>query len=189
MGACGRGSAGRRCRMSRRVVIGTFAEEGGLLAFIRATRSQGLTLVDAYTPYPVHGLDAAMGLRPSRLPWLCFLAAVTGAALKLLFEFWTTTVDWPLNVGGKPWNSLPAFVPVTFEVMVLSAGLTTVFAFLVLARLWPGKPPARRLPRATEDRFVAVLEESDARFQSSELRALFEQFGAEHVEEQLEESA
>src|SRR5262252_3175292 len=162
MGACGRGSAGRRCRMSRRVVIGTFAEEGGLLAFIRATRSQGLTLVDAYTPYPVHGLDAAMGLRPSRLPWLCFLAAVTGAALKLLFEFWTTMVDWPLDVGGKPWNSLPAFVPVTFEVMVLSAGLTTVFAFLVLARLWPGKLPARRLHSVNQARFAAVHEQYPA---------------------------
>jgi len=171
------------------LVLGVFRGEGDLMAAAAATRSGGHPIHDAYTPYPVHGLDAAMGLRPSRLPWLCFLAAVTGAALKLLFEFWTTTVDWPLNVGGKPWNSLPAFVPVTFEVMVLSAGLTTVFAFLVLARLWPGKPPARRLPRATEDRFVAVLEESDARFQSSELRALFEQFGAEHVEEQLEESA
>jgi len=175
--------------MSRRVVIGTFADEDGLLAFTRVARSRGLALVDAYTPYPVHGLDDAMGLRPSRLPWLCFLAAITGAALKLLFEFWTTMVDWPLNVGGKPWNSLPAFVPVTFEVMVLSAGLTTVFAFLVLARLWPGKPPKRRLPRVTDDRFVVILEESDARFGFTELRALFEQFGAEHVEEQLEETA
>jgi len=73
--------------------------------------------------------------------------------------------------------------------MVLSAGLTTVFAFLVLARLWPGKMPVRRLPRVTDDRFVLILEESDARFRFGELRALFEQFGAEDVEEQLEEMA
>ena len=173
--------------MSRRVVVGTFGDEGALLAFTRAAHSRGLNLVDAYTPYPVHGLDAAMGLRPSRLPWVCFAAAITGAALKLLFEFWTTMVDWPLNVGGKPWNSLPAFVPVTFEVMVLSAGLTTVFAFLVLSRLWPGKKPAGLLPRVTDDRFVLVLEQSDARFTFGELRAFFMDFGAVTVEEQWEE--
>src|SRR6516164_2498259 len=139
MGACRCRSTGRRCRMSRRVVIGTFADEHALLAFTRAARSRGLTLVDAYTPYPVHGLDDAMGLRPSRLPWLCFLAAITGAALKLLFEFWTSIVDWPLNVGGRPRNSLPAFVPVTFEMMVLCGGLGMVLTWLVVCGLYPGK--------------------------------------------------
>ncbi len=173
--------------MSRRLVIGTFTGEHELLAFTSAARSRGLKLLDAFTPYPVHGLDAAMDLRPSRLPWVCFAAAITGAALKLLFEFWTTMVDWPLNVGGKPWNSLPAFVPVTFEVMVLSAGLATVFTFLVLSRLWPGKRPAQLYPHVTDDRFVLVLEESDARFKFDELRSFFLDFGAVSVEEQLEE--
>lgn len=173
--------------MSRRLVVGTFTDEHELLAFTSAARSRGLKLVDAFTPYPVHGLEDAMGLRPSRLPWVCFTAAITGAALKLLFEFWTTMVDWPLNVGGKPWNSLPAFVPVTFEVMVLCAGLTTVFAFLVLARLWPGKRPARLYAHVTDDRFVLVLEESDARFKFEELRSFFLDFGAVSVEQGLEE--
>ncbi len=174
--------------MSRRVVVGVFAEEGGLLGVTRAARAQGLKVIDAYTPYPVHGLDSAMGLRPSRLPWVCFLAAIAGAALKLWFEFWTTMVDWPLNVGGKPWNSLPAFVPVTFEVMVLSAGLTTVFAFLVLARLWPGKRPVLVSHGITDDRFVLVLEESNAQFDLDRVRKLLEKFGAVRVEERLEEA-
>lgn len=173
--------------MSRRVVVGVFAEEKDLLGVTRAARAQGHKVIDAYTPYPVHGLDSAMGLRASRLPWVCFLAAITGAALKLWFEFWTTMVDWPLNVGGKPWNSLPAFVPVTFEVMVLSAGLTTVFAFLVLARLWPSKRPAHVFPGITDDRFVLVLEESNAQFDLDRVRKLLEKFGAVRVEERLEE--
>lgn len=174
--------------MSRRLVIGTFAEEHGLVRVTRAAREAGLRIIDAYAPYAVHGLDEAMGLRPSRLPWICFAAGITGAALKLWFEFWTTMVDWPVNIGGKPWNSLPAFVPVTFEVMVLSAGLTTVFAFLVLGRLWPNKRPVNLLPRVTDDRFVLVLEETDASTDYERLRRLFEDFGAVQIEEHLEEA-
>ena len=175
--------------MSRRVVIGTFAEEDGLLAFTRAARSRGLTLVDAYTPYPVHGLDDAMGLRPSRLPWLCFLAAITGAALKLLFEFWTTMVDWPLNVGGKPWNSLPAFVPITFEVMVLFAGISTVLAFFGMSRLWPGRRPALLDPRVTNDRFALVLEEDTAAFDVDRIAQFLQEHHAVRVEEREQEVA
>jgi hypothetical protein len=173
--------------MSRRIVVGVFDDEVKLLGVTRQARAEGLKVIDVFTPYAVHGLDAAMGLRASRLPWVCFFAAIVGAALKLWFEFWTSMVDWPLNVGGKPWNSLPAFVPVTFEVMVLSAGVTTVFVFLVLARLRPGKRVALVYPGVTDDKFVLVLEESDARFDLRSVRRLFEKFGALAVEERLEE--
>jgi Protein of unknown function (DUF3341) len=174
--------------MSRRVVVGVFDDEEKLLGVTRQARAEGLKVIDVFTPYAVHGLDAAMGLRASRLPWVCFFAAITGAALKLWFEFWTTMVDWPVNVGGKPWNSLPAFVPITFEVMVLSAGLATVFVFLVLARLRPGKRVAMVYPGVTDDKFVLVLEESDARFDLRRVQRLFEKFGALAVEERLEEA-
>jgi hypothetical protein len=174
--------------MSRRIVVGVFDDEVKLLGVTRQARAEGLKVIDVFTPYAVHGLDAAMGLRASRLPWVCFFAAIVGAALKLWFEFWTSMVDWPLNVGGKPWNSLPAFVPVTFEVMVLSAGVTTVFVFLVLARLRPGKRVALVYPGVTDDKFVLVLEESDARFDLRSVRRLFEKFGALAVEERLEEA-
>lgn len=174
--------------MSRRIVLGVFADDSNLLNATREARASGWKIVDAFTPYAVHGLDAAMGLRASRLPWVCFLAAITGAALKLWFEFWTSMVDWPLNVGGKPWNSLPAFVPVTFEVMVLSAGLTTVLVFLVLARLRPGKRPILAYQGVTDDRFVLVLEETDARFDLASVRRLFAKYGAVAIEERLEEA-
>lgn len=173
--------------MSRRVLVASFASEEGILAATRAARAAGLRVLDAYTPYPVHGLPEAMGLRPSRLPVLCFVAAVVGAALKLWFEYWTATVDWPVNVGGKPWNSLPAFIPVTFEVMVLSAGLTTVLAFLVIRRLRPGKRPVLVAPGITDDRFVLAIEESDARFDLARVRALLEPHGALALDERLED--
>ena len=175
--------------MSRRMVYGTFLEASALLEATRESRQSGLNIADAFVPYAVHGLDKAMGLRPSRLPWLCFMAAVAGAGLKLWFEFWTSMVDWPLNVGGKPWNSLPAFVPVTFEVMVLAAGLTTLFAFLFLARLRPGKRPAISLAGVTDDRFVLVLEETSSQFDFARIRNLLVRHGATAVEERLEEAS
>jgi hypothetical protein len=174
--------------MSRRIVLGVFEGESELLAATHDARDAGLTIVDAFTPYPVHGLDGAMELPPSRLPWLCFAAALVGAALKLWFEFWTMTVSWPVNVGGKPWNSLPAFVPVTFEVMVLSAGLSTVLAFFFLSRLRPGKRPLLVHDGVTDDRFVLVLEETNAQFDLPTIRRMLLRHGAREVEERLEEA-
>jgi len=175
--------------MSRRVLYGVFENETDILGVTQAARERGLKVVDVYTPYAVHGLDEAMGLRPSRLPVVCFIAAAFGAIVKLWFEFWTAVVDWPLNVGGKPWNSLPAFVPVTFEVMVLSAGLTTVFAFLVVARLRPGRVPRLAHPRVTDDRFVLALEQSDAAFDLARVRRLFESYHVLEIEERLLEES
>jgi hypothetical protein len=174
--------------MSHRVIIGVFDDEAMLLEATREFRAKGLKIIDVFTPYAVHKLDSAMGLRPSRLPWICFFGGCAGGALILWFEFWATMVDWPLNIGGKPWNSLPAFVPAMFEVTVLCAGLATVFAFLVLARLRPGKRPRTWFPGVTDDRFVLVLEESDARFDLARVRSLFQSFGAVSIEERIEEA-
>ena len=175
--------------MSRRVLFGVFENEADILGVTQAARERGLKVLDVYTPYAVRGLDGAMGLQPSRLPVVCFIAAAVGAILKLWFEFWTAVVDWPLNVGGKPWNSLPAFVPVTFEVMVLSAGLTTVFAFLVVSRLRPGREPRLVHPRVTDDRFVLALEQSDAAFDLARVRRLFESYHVLEIEERLLEES
>jgi len=173
--------------MSRRVAIGVLDDEANLLQLTRAAREAGLKIVDVFTPYAVHGLDEAMGLRPSRLPWICFFAAISTAGLKLYFEYWATGISWPLNIGGKPWNSLPAFVPVTFEMMVLVAGLTTMFAFLVLARLRPGKRPKVHFPNTTDDRFVLVVQDAESRFDAARMRRLFEGYGVVEFREQVEE--
>ena len=98
-----------------------------------------------------------MGLRRSGLPFVCFIAGVTGGALALSFELWTSASSWALNVGGKPFASVPAFIPVTFELTVLSAALASAGAFFFRSRLFPGKNAAA-LPRVTDDRFALVLE-------------------------------
>lgn len=171
--------------MSKRFMLGIFASEEDILQATKAARARGLRVHDVFAPYAVHGLQEAMGLEPSRLPWVCFLLGLIGAALKVWFEFWTTSVSWPLNVGGKPWNSLPAFVPVTFEVMVLFAGLSTVIAFFLARGLYPGKRARLPIPEVTNDRFVLMLEETDAAFDAPAVERLLRDFNAVQVEERV----
>ena len=168
----------------RRVLVGDFARAEYLLGAARAAREHGLRIADAYTPYPVHGLAGAMGLRPSRLPWLCFGLCVLGATFKLAFQFWAMAVDWPVNVGGKPWNSFPAYVPVTFEVMVLLSGLGVVLAFLLRCRLFPGRPSAPLFRGATDDIFVLALERPEDPADENVARQLLREYQAVRVAEQ-----
>jgi hypothetical protein len=164
--------------MDRRVLVGSFTTEEDVLGAARAAREHGFRIADAYTPYAVHGLDRAMGLRPSRLPWVCFVCGLLGAGLKLGFQFWSMALDWPMNVGGKPWNALPAYVPITFEVMVLLAGLGVVLAFLLRCRLFPGKTAAPPVRGVTNNRFVLVLDLPEDAFDASVARRLFSDFHA-----------
>ena len=168
----------------RRVLVGDFARAENILGAARAAREHGLRIADAYTPYPVHGLAQAMGLRRSRLPGVCGGLALFGATTKLAFQFWAMAVDWPVNVGGKPWNSFPAYVPVTFEVMVLLSGLGVVLAFLLRCRLFPGRPSAPLFRGATDDIFVLALERPEDPADENVARQLLREYQAVRVAEQ-----
>jgi hypothetical protein len=174
--------------MSRRLLVSMFGREEDILAATKAAREGGYTIDDIYTPYAVHGLDDAQGLRKSRLPWICFGLGLSGAAAKLWYQVWTSATSWPVNVGGKPLRSVPAFVPVTFEIMVLFAGIGTVIALLLVSRLWLGKKPKVLYDRVTDDRFVLVLEETDATFDLEKVRRLFEHYHVISMEERVEGS-
>ena len=173
--------------MSQFQLLGIFDDERAVVGAIEAARGERLRIVDVYAPYAVHGLDRVLGLKRSRLSLVCLIGGALGAILKLWFEIWTAAVDWPVNVGGKPWNSLPAFVPITFEVMVLFAGLSTVAAFLIVSRLRPGKQARLIHPRITDDRFALLIEETDASFDVERVRRLLEAHGAVEVTELLAE--
>ncbi len=179
----------RKLASDRRFLLAVFTSEDEILAATTDARDRGLTIADVYTPYAVHGLDKAMDLRPSRLPWVCFALGLAGASFKVWFEFWTSASDWPINIGGKPWNSLPAFFPVTFEVMVLFAALSTVAAFLLGRGLLPGRRAKLASPGVTDDEFALVIEETDASFCVDEVTARFRVMGATYIEERIEQES
>jgi len=166
-----------------RNLMGVFTREEQILAVTRACRKRGYEIVDVYAPYPVHGLDRAMGLRPSRITWICFLLGVLGAAGMLWFQIWTSAVDWPANIGGKPLNSLPAFIPVAFESAVLAAGLGTVLALFISSRLFPWSKPVLAHPRVTDDRFVLAICQTDADLDPGMAERLLREHGAIKVQE------
>jgi len=170
--------------MSTRVQVAVFAGERALLAATRAVRARGCRVVDVFTPYAVHGLDEAMGLAPSRLTWVCALCGAAGAGFMLWFQFWTSAVNWPIDVGGKPFNSLPAFVPITFELTVLCGGLGVVLALLARCRLWPGRPARLPAPGVTDDRFVLVAQVGEAGLRQEALRGLLRDFDPVEVREE-----
>lgn len=169
--------------MSSRRLIGVFEREGDLLAAVRRLRQEGLAVADVQTPYAVHGLDEAVGLPRSRLGWVCGVAGLSAAVAMLGFQLWVSAASWPINVGGKPFASTPAFVPVMFEVGILTGGLTTVLAFFIVSRLYPGKKPSLVHPGVTDDRFVVVVEAPGAGPESARAAVLCREHNAVEVEE------
>ena len=170
--------------MSRTRLVATFSDADAVCDAVRRLRARGVRVDDVYSPYPVHGLDRAMGLRPSRLPLVTLIGGAFGAVGALAMQFYMAVFDWPLNVGGKPPNSTLAFVPITFELTVLSAGLLTAGAFLLRSRLMPGAQPATFAGRATEDAFVLVLRcGRDSTCHEGEARRLLFESGVRRLEE------
>jgi cytochrome c553 len=133
-----------------------FADPEELLAAVTALRERGVNVLETYTPFPVHGMDDALGEVPSRLPWVTGVLGLSGFLGALTLQYWTSVIDYPLVIGGKPLNSIPAFIPVLFEATVLIAGLGTVATLFALTRL----RPRLRIPDlhlgANDDRFVLI---------------------------------
>jgi len=173
--------------MSRKIILGSFAKEEHLLEAVRAVQKHSWHIVDVYSPYPIHELEEVLGWPRSWLPAACLLGGLAGSGLALWFQFWTTAQDWPINVGGRPWNSLPAFVPVTFESMVLLAGFGLVFAWLFRCGLYPGNTASPHLSGVTDDRFALAVRDPDEPNGREAVRQLLQECNAFGLEEQDEE--
>jgi len=151
-----------------------------------AVRDAGYEAWDACTPFPVHGLDKAMGLKPSKLPWAVLSVGVTGSTLALFFQSWAMGNAYPFIVGGKPLFSLPAFVPIWYELTVLSSCVTAFLANWILNGLPQPYHPAfasKAFERVTDDKFFIMIESSDPKFDLEATRALLQKSGATLVEE------
>ena len=138
-------------------VIGFFPNAHSTVEGMKKVRDARYQHFDAFTPFPVHGLEAAQGIKRSPLPYVTFVAGLTGCTIGFLLQYWTSAVDWPVIIGGKPFNSWPAFVPIMFECTVLFAGLATAGGMLAFNGLPNVKKKAYH-PALTRDRFAIVIE-------------------------------
>lgn len=148
-----------------------------LLDATRAARLAGYREMDAYTPYPVEGVADELGLRRTRVPFIVLTAGIVGAVAGYLMQYWTMAIDYPILVGGKPFNSWPAFVPVAFEVAVLIAGLSALFGMLALNGLPQPYHPifnVARFVEANSERFFLGIKASDPLFQVDGTRSFLE---------------
>lgn len=169
--------------------FGLLAEYDSAAAIFHACekiRDAGYKRWDSYTPFPVHNLDKAMGLRPSVLPFIVFACGMTGAACGMLLQWWTSTIAYPLVIAGKPLFSFQAYVPVTFELGILFSAFGAVFGMLGLNKLPQYYHPLfniARFTRATDDRFFIAIEATDPKYDLEKTRKLLEGTHAVAVEE------
>ena len=159
---------------------GLLAEYKSPAEILRASqkvRDAGFSRWDTYTPFPVHGIDKAMGIRMTILPWIVLGAGLTGLATAILLQWWTNAYDYRWIISGKPFWSIPANVPIMFELTVLFSGLTTLIGMLILNNLpFPSHPldHVRRFARSTDDRFFLLIEAADPKFDEEATRALID---------------
>lgn len=144
--------------MIKRFVVGSFEDEEVLFPAVKHVRKAGYKIHDVYTPYPVHGLDHALGLRETSLHTMGFIYGLLGTCIAIGGMGWIFAVDWPLNIGGKPHFPLPAFIPIAFELTVLLSGVGMVMTYCYLNQMMPGVKKHHFSPRATDDAFVMVIE-------------------------------
>lgn len=170
----------------KKFAVGIYDDEAVLFPAIKKVRGAGYKIHDVFTPFPVHGLDVALGQKESDLHIAGFIYGITGTCTALGFMGWIFTTDWPQNFGGKPFFPLPAFIPITFELTVLFAAVGMVLTFCYLNQIMPGVKKHIFDIRQTDDKFVMVIEVNDENAASTE--AFIKSTGAEETNIQVAEA-
>jgi hypothetical protein len=166
-------------------VMGEFENVDSILEAARSVRDAGFIRWDVHSPFPIHGIDAAMGIRPTVLPWIVLCCGLTGLVGGLVLEWFTNAFDYQYLISGKPIFSLPANIPVAFETTVLLSAFGAVFGMFALNRLPTLYNPlfkSERFLRVTNDRFFIVIDSSDPKFDEARSTELLKSLGATAVE-------
>lgn len=166
----------------QRYTAAYFTNEDDLKGSAAEARLRGFVIHDVFSPFPIHGMDDAMGLKPSRITWAAFAGGLAGLATAVVLQIWTSAYDWALNIGGKPFSTPLLFVPVSFELTVLFAGLTSIIVLFFVCGLSPFSK-RKSLPGVNNDRFVLVLNHSGASFSPAAANRIFEKYNVEKVVE------
>ncbi|HSX82356.1 MAG TPA: DUF3341 domain-containing protein [Candidatus Saccharimonadia bacterium] len=165
-------------------VLAEFDTSDELLAATRRAREAGYRQMDAYTPFPIEGLAEALGFHRTHLPLIVLLGGIVGGVGGYLMQYWIAAIDYPLNIGGRPLHSWPAFIPVTFELTILGAALAAVLGMLVLNGLPMPYHPLFHVPRfalVTRNCFFLCIEARDPQFDRDETRRFLTSVKAREV--------
>ena len=167
-------------------LLAEFSDPGELVAATRKAHESGYRRIDAFTPYPIEELSDALDIHHNYLPLIVLIGAILGGIGGYGLQYWTTVIDYPLNLGGRPFHSWPAFVPVTFECVILVGALAAVLGMLALNGLPMPYHPVFNVPRfalASRDRFFLCIESRDPMFDPDETWAFLTRLGPRQVSE------
>ena len=165
-------------------IMAEFNNPSDLVAAARRTYEEGYRRINGYSPYPIEELSEAIGFTRTSLPLIVLIGGILGGLGGFFMQYWMEVIDYPLNVGGKPYNSWPAFIPITFECTVLVAAFAAVFGMLALNKLPQPYHPVFNAPNfalATRDRFFLVIEANDAKFRHKEVTQFMKTLGGTDV--------
>jgi len=162
---------------NKEVIYGLYDDETDLMKAVKEAKDQHLEIMDVYTPFPVHGLDPILGLSESRLHIAGFVYGMIGTLTAFLGMTWVFTKDWPVIFGGKPYWSVPAFIPITFELTVLFSCVGMVITFYIVSGLGPGVTNKYLDPRITDDKFCLAFDTSEV--DGSAAKSFLSKTGAE----------
>ena len=163
----------------KEVIYGLYNDETELLKAVKTAKNQHIEIMDVYTPFPVHGLDPILGLEESRLHIAGFVYGALGTLTAFLGMSWIFTKDWPVIFGGKPYWSVPAFIPITFELTVLFASIGMVVTFYIVSGMGPGITNTYLDERITDDKFCIAFDKSEV--SEADAQAFFQSTGAAEV--------
>lgn len=161
-------------------IAGIWDDEYLILKAARKTREAGFTKFEAISAYPIHGMEEACGIKRSWIPYVTFIAGLIGLVCGLLLTWWTSAVDWAVNVGGKPFFSLPAFIPIMFELTILLAALSSVGALFYACKM-PRIDPPNIDPDLSSHRFAIFIPHNDVGYDEAKLEKMFKELGATEV--------
>ncbi|MDH5365646.1 MAG: DUF3341 domain-containing protein [Cyclobacteriaceae bacterium] len=162
-------------------VLGIYNDEDVLLEAVTKVRESGVKIHEVYSPFPVHGLEDALGYKRTRLPIAAFMFGLLGTSLALTMQTWMLGVDWPMIIGGKNFISLPPFIPVTFELTVLLSALGMVATFMIVSDLKPYKKPRMFDIRSTDDKHVMAVDLGSNNLSKAEIGKVLNESGASEV--------
>jgi hypothetical protein len=163
-----------------------FGDVNALVAAANRVREEGYVRTDAYAPYPVEGLSEALGFRQTRVPLVVLIGGILGAIGGYFMQYYLAVEEYPFNIGGRPPHSWPSFIPVTFEMTILTAALFAVLGMLALNGLPMPYHPVFNVPRfalASRDRFFLCIEATDPKFDAERTRELLRSLGSSEVTE------